>query len=43
VGSNPSCLAERERIANGRDPVLAHAVESLGVKITAEEAGKAFP
>jgi len=30
-------------LANGKDPVLAHAVETLGVKITAEEAGKAFP
>jgi carboxyl-terminal processing protease len=30
-------------LANGRDPVLAHAAETLGVKISAEEAGKAFP
>jgi C-terminal processing protease CtpA/Prc len=30
-------------LANGKDPVLAHAVGTLGVKITPEEAGKAFP
>jgi len=30
-------------IANGADPVLAHAAQLLGVKISAEDAGKAFP
>jgi carboxyl-terminal processing protease len=36
-------LPSAHELANGRDPVLAHAVETLGVKISAEEAGKAFP
>jgi len=36
-------LPTAQDIANGRDPVLAHAAELLGVKITAEEAGQAFP
>ena len=30
-------------LANGRDPVLAKAAESLNVKMSAEEAGKLFP
>jgi carboxyl-terminal processing protease len=36
-------LPSAQDLAAGRDPVLAHAVETLGVKITPEEAGKAFP
>jgi len=36
-------LPSPQDLAAGRDPVLAHAVESLGVKIAPEEAGKAFP
>lgn len=45
VGVTPDelLLPSPHALANGRDPVLAHAVETLGAKITAEEAGKAFP
>ncbi len=45
VGVTPDelMLPRADDLAKGRDPVLAHAVELLGVKITPEEAGKAFP
>ncbi len=36
-------LPGAQDLAAGRDPVLAYAVETLGVKISAEDAGKAFP
>jgi carboxyl-terminal processing protease len=36
-------LPSAEDLANGRDPVLAHAVETLGAKLDPEAAGKLFP
>jgi carboxyl-terminal processing protease len=45
VGVTPDevALPSAEDLANGRDPVLAHAAATLGVKISSDEAGKAFP
>src|SRR5579871_1922589 len=36
-------LPSPQALANGRDPVLAHALESFGLKVSSEEAGKSFP
>ena len=36
-------LPNASTLANRKDPVLARAVEALGVKISPEDAGKAFP
>jgi C-terminal processing protease CtpA/Prc len=36
-------LPSAEDLANGRDPVLAHAIETVGAKLSPEAAGKLFP
>jgi len=36
-------LPSAEDLAKGRDPVLAHAVETVGAKLAPEAAGKLFP
>ena len=36
-------LPSGDDLANGRDPVLAHAVEAVGVRLSPEAAGKLFP
>ena len=45
VGVTPDVvlLPSAADLAAGRDPVLAHAADTLGVKITPEAAGKLFP
>ncbi len=45
IGVTPDdiVLPSAQDLAAGRDPVLAHAADLMGVTVTAEQAGKAFP
>jgi C-terminal processing protease CtpA/Prc len=45
IGVNPDQMVTPTALdlANGRDPVLAHAAELAGVKMTPESAGQIFP
>lgn len=43
VTPDEALVPSAQDVADGRDPVLAHAAEVLGAKISPEEAGKAFP
>ena len=43
VSPDETVLPSAQDLANGRDPVLARAAETLAVKLSPEEAGKAFP
>ncbi|PYV47342.1 MAG: hypothetical protein DMG94_06500, partial [Acidobacteria bacterium] len=36
-------LPDARHLGSGRDPVLARAAEIVGVKVSSDEAGKAFP
>jgi len=43
VAPDEVLLPSAQDMADNRDPVLAHAAELLGVKLSPEDAGKAFP
>jgi carboxyl-terminal processing protease len=45
VGVTPDeiVLPNADDMVSGRDPLLAHAAQTLGVKLSPEDAGKAFP
>jgi hypothetical protein len=45
VGVRPDelLLPSADDLADNRDPILAHAAQTLGVNVSPEEAGKAFP
>jgi hypothetical protein len=43
VTPDGTVLPTAQDLAAGRDPVIAHAAEVLGVKVTPQAAGKMFP